>query len=61
MIYLLFLFITITIVVLLFGLLSMAGGDKISKKFGTKLMALRVVFQGLAILALVGIYFLNSN
>jgi O-antigen/teichoic acid export membrane protein len=36
--------------------LSIAGGDKISKKFGTKLMTLRVVFQALAILAFIFIY-----
>ena len=55
--YLLFLFIMITTMILLLGILSMAGGDKISKKFGTKLMTLRVVFQALAILALVIFYF----
>jgi len=39
----------------------MAGGDKISKKFGTKLMTLRVVFQALAILALIIFYFFSSK
>jgi hypothetical protein len=48
-------------IVLLLGLLSMARGDKISKKFGTKLMTLRVVFQGLALLTLVGIYFFSGK
>jgi len=47
--------------ILLLGLLSMAGGDKISKKFGTKLMTLRVVFQALAILALIIFYFFSSK
>ncbi len=59
--YLLFLFIIITMTVLLLGLLSMARGDKISKKFGTKLMTLRVIFQGLALLTLVGIYFFSGK
>jgi len=39
----------------------MAGGDKTSKKFGTKLMTLRVVFQALAILALIIFYFFSSK
>ena len=59
--YLLFLFIIVTMLILLVGVLSMAGGDKISKKFGTKLMTLRVVFQALAILALIIFYFGNSK
>ncbi|HJK85200.1 MAG: HIG1 domain-containing protein [Rickettsiaceae bacterium] len=59
--YLLFLFIVITMMILLLGVLSMAGGDKISKKFGTKLMTLRVVFQALAILALIIFYFFSSK
>jgi hypothetical protein len=59
--YLLFLFIVITVMILLLGVLSMAGGDKISKKFGTKLMTLRVVFQALAILALIIFYFFSSK
>jgi len=59
--YLLFLFIVITMMILLLGVLSMAGGDKISKKFGTKLMTLKVVFQALAILALIIFYFFSSK
>jgi len=55
--YLLFLLIIFTMMILLLGVLSMAGGDKISKKFGTKLMTLRVIFQALAILALMIFYF----
>ncbi len=55
--YLLFLLIIVTMMILLLGVLSMAGGDKISKKFGTKLMTLRVIFQALAILALMIFYF----
>jgi hypothetical protein len=59
--YLLFLFIVITMMILLLGVLSMAGGDKISKKFGTKLMTLRVVFQALTILVLIIFYFFSSK
>lgn len=55
--YLLFLLIIVTMMILLLGVLSMAGEDKISKKFGTKLMTLRVIFQALAILALMIFYF----
>lgn len=47
--------------VLLLGLLSMAGGDKISKKYGTKLMSFRVIFQGLALLSLIIMYFLSGK
>jgi hypothetical protein len=35
----------------------MATGGKYSKKYGTKLMSLRVSFQALAILALAIVYF----
>ena len=59
--YLLFLLIIVTMMILLLGVLSMAGGDKISKKFGTKLMTLRVIFQALAILALMIFYFSNHK
>ena len=59
--YFLFFFIILTMLVLLGGLLSMARGGEISKKFGIKLMTLRVVFQGLALLTLVGIYFFSSK
>jgi len=59
--YILFLFIISTVVVLLLGLLSMAAGSKTSKKFGTKLMTFRVIFQGLALLALLFIYFLSRK
>ncbi|GAB4162566.1 MAG: twin transmembrane helix small protein [Rickettsiaceae bacterium] len=42
----------LTTMVLLTGLISMAIGGKFSKKHTTKLMALRVSLQGLAILFL---------
>lgn len=54
------LFIILTTTVLLLGLLSMAAGENISKKFGTKLMSLRVIFQALAIIFLVIAYFFGN-
>jgi predicted PurR-regulated permease PerM len=48
-------------VLLLLGLISMAAGEKFSKKHGTKLMSLRIAMQSLAILSLVFAYFLWSN
>jgi hypothetical protein len=36
----------------------MAGGEKFSKKYGTKLMSLRVGFQAIAILSLAIAYLL---
>ena len=47
---------TLTLLVLCLGILSMAVGNKISIKYGTKLMSLRVFFQALAILVLLLIY-----
>ena len=54
-------FATLTTIVLLLGLLSMAAGEKFSKKYGTKLMSLRIAMQSIAILSLVWAYFLWSN
>jgi len=51
-------FTILTAVVLLLGLISMAGGEKFSKKYGTKLMSLRVGFQAIAILSLAIAYLL---
>lgn len=48
-----FIFTLFTTISLLLGLLSMASG----KKYGTKLMSLRVGFQATAILSLVIAYF----
>lgn len=59
--YFLFFFIIITTAVLLLGIVSMARGGKINQKLGTKLMTLRVIFQGLALLMLVVIYFFSSK
>lgn len=38
----------------------MAAGEKYNKKYGTKLMSLRVLFQALAITALAIAYFASS-
>jgi hypothetical protein len=54
-------FAVLTTIVLLLGLFSMAAGKEFSKKYGTKLMSLRVAMQSLAILSLVIAYFLWSN
>jgi hypothetical protein len=57
----LFLFITITTIALLLGLVFMAKGNKLNKNLATKLMSLRVIFQGLALAALLVIYFLSGK
>ncbi len=51
-------FAVLTTIVLLLGLLSMAAGEKFSKKYGTKLMSLRVAMQSIAILSLIFAYFI---
>ncbi len=61
MYYILFLFITITTIALLLGLVSMAKGNKLNKHLATKLMSLRVIFQGLALAILLVIYFLSGK
>jgi hypothetical protein len=61
MYYILFLFITITTIALLLGLVSMAKGNKLNKNLATKLMSLRVIFQGLALATLLVIYFLSGK
>ena len=52
-----FIFTLLATTSLLLGLLSMAAGEKYNKKYGTKLMSLRVSFQAIAILALAIAYF----
>lgn len=61
MYYILFLFITITTIALLLGLVSMAKGNKLNKNLATKLLSLRVIFQGLALATLLVIYFLSGK
>lgn len=54
-------FIVLTITVLLLGIFSMAAGEKFTKKYGTKLMSLRVLLQGAAIISLVFLYLFNAS
>jgi len=54
------LFTILTTSVLLLGLISMAAGERFSKKYGTKLMSLRVCFQAIALLSL-AIAYLNMG
>lgn len=49
-----------TALVLLFGVFSMARGGEFNKKYGNKMMVLRVVLQGGALL-LLGVLFLLSQ
>jgi hypothetical protein len=49
-------FMFLTLVVLIAGIVIMASGGKVNKKYAGKLMAARVIFQLLAILVL-GILF----
>ena len=51
-----FIFTILATTSLLLGLLSMAAGEKYNKKYGTKLMSLRVSFQASAILSLAIVY-----
>jgi hypothetical protein len=39
----------------------MAKGNKLNKNLATKLMSLRVIFQGLALATLLVIYFLSGK
>ena len=43
------------------GLLSMAHGGELNKKYGNKLMQARVILQGLAIALLVIAYLASKN
>lgn len=52
-----FIFTLLATTSLLLGLISMAAGEKYNKKYGTKLMSLRVSFQAIAILSLAIAYF----
>lgn len=56
-----YIFATLTAFILLLGILSMALGGKISKKYSNKLMSLRVASQAFAILALFVLYLLYKN
>ena len=47
--------------VLVLGLISMAHGGELNKKYGNKLMQARVILQGLAIALLVVAYLASKN
>jgi hypothetical protein len=47
----------LTLLVLIVGVLVMARGGEISKKYSNKLMTMRVAMQALAIFALALLYF----
>lgn len=50
-----------TVLVLIIGIIFMIVGGKLNRKFSSKLMSLRVVFQALAILILAGVYFFSKH
>lgn len=50
-----------TTLVLIVGLIFMATGGKLNRKFSSKLMSLRVIFQAIAILILACIYFFSQH
>ncbi|MBN8511505.1 MAG: HIG1 domain-containing protein [Rickettsiales bacterium] len=56
-----YIFATLTAFILLLGVLSMALGGKINKKYSNKLMSLRVISQAFAILALFVLYLLYKS
>lgn len=56
-----YIFATLTTLILLLGVLSMAFGGKINKKYGNKLMSLRVLSQAIAIFALFVLYLLYKS
>lgn len=47
----------VTTLILIIGMICMAIGGKFDKKFSTKLMSLRVIFQGFAVFLLALLYF----
>ncbi len=49
------------LIVLFVGIFSMIKGGEFNKKYGNKLMRLRVLFQGIAILLLALTFYLSQN
>ncbi len=47
---------SLTTLVLVIGIVSMAIGGKFDKKFSSKLMSLRVIFQAVAVCLLASLY-----
>lgn len=58
--FLLFLFVGITLLVLITGLIVMIKGGKLNQKWGNKLMMFRVIAQAIAI-GLLGLIFLMGK
>lgn len=54
-------FALLTTAVLLMGIVAMAAGKKFSRKYSTKLMSLRVLFQAITLICLVIIYLISKN
>jgi len=50
-----------TVLILIAGIIVMISGGKLNRKFSSKLMSLRVVFQAIAILILAGVYFFSKH
>ena len=50
-----------TALILIIGIIVMISGGKLNRKFSSKLMSLRVVFQALTILILAGLYFFSQH
>ncbi len=51
-----------TALVLLFGVLTMARGGNFNRKYGNKLMRLRILMQALAVvLIMIGLWIASSN
>jgi hypothetical protein len=50
-----------TVLILIAGIIVMISGGKLNRKFSSKLMSLRVVFQVIAILILAGVYFFSKH
>lgn len=53
-------FAVLTMFILIGGLVVMAIGGKLNKKYSNKLMVMRVVFQALAIIAIATIYYFGK-
>jgi hypothetical protein len=53
--------ISLTALTLIIGLILMTRGGKLNKRFSSKLMSLRVVFQAIAILILAIVYFFSNH
>lgn len=51
----------ITALILIAGIIVMISGGKFNKKFSSKLMSLRVIFQAIAILILASVYFFSKH